>query len=312
MSFARQREPLLVGALIASVLLHLLLGALLAWLPRLYREPVRTEPIFVEVLPPRTPPPSPQRPRELETPRQPEPVQGREQPAKRLAEQDQVVERETAPEGRDAEDRQRSTRAPRPQAPPAPVLTPPATVTAPALPAQPGSEPQQTPSSQGIRPSTALPAPARTPSLEELTTLPSATVARMESDWRQKYREGTAKGDTVWLDTEQDLLISFFRRFKTNLYNVWNYPERAKQLEEQGRCLLRISVSRQGRIEGVELLESSGSYDLDQEAIRAVHAGQPYGPLPAAYPHPQLNIMGYFSYHLTKGFKYPGRIYGER
>ena len=137
-----------------------------------------------------------------------------------------------------------------------------------------------------------------------------ATMARLESDWQRKLREGVQKGDTVWLDTEQDLLISFFRRFKANIYNVWNYPERARLREEQGECLLRIVVSRRGTIDSVELLQSSGSRDLDEEAMRAVRKGAPYGPLPSAYPHPQLKIMAYFSYHLSKGIKYPGRIYG--
>ena len=132
-------------------------------------------------------------------------------------------------------------------------------------------------------------------------------MARLDQDWRRKLREGVAKGDTVWLDTEQDLLISFFRRFRTNIYNVWRYPERARLREEQGTCLLRIVVSRQGTIDDVELLESSGSYDLDQEAMRAVRKGQPYGPLPAAYPHPQLNIMTYFRYSLNRTFIYGGQ-----
>ncbi len=119
------------------------------------------------------------------------------------------------------------------------------------------------------------------------------------------------RGDTVWLDTEQDLLISFFKRFRDNIYLVWNYPEGARLREEQGRCLLRIVVSREGAIEDVQLLESSGSRELDDEAARAVRKGQPYGPLPQAYPHHRLNIMAYFNYTLSKGFKYPGRISGE-
>jgi len=45
--------------------------------------------------------------------------------------------------------------------------------------------------------------------------------------------------------------------------------------EEEGQCLLRIVVSRQGAIEDVQLLESSGSRDLDEEAMRAVRKGSP-------------------------------------
>ncbi|NJC88213.1 MAG: energy transducer TonB, partial [Desulfuromonas sp.] len=176
-----------------------------------------------------------------------------------------------------------------------------------------GSETPPRPTSPtGEFPPAQAPAGRRSrPTLDQLTTLTPTTMARIEKDWRRKYREGVQKGDTVWLDTEQDLLISFFKRFKDGIYRVWNYPERARQLEEQGTCLLRITVSRQGTIDNVELLESSGSFYLDEEAMRAVRKGQPYGPLPAAYPNEQLHIMAHFRYSLSRGIKYPGRITGE-
>jgi protein TonB len=297
MELSRRQNLLIAGFLLLSLLLHLLL--LLVPETGLLRQTEKPEPVYVEVRPPQ------RRDRELDLPVKPPPPKPRETPAKRLAEQDQVVKHETAPIGKDTEDTPRSVRAPRPRVEP---NTPPAP---PAMPTP--TETRQPASALGDRPTTVQrPAPARKPSLEELTTLSPTTMARLESDWRHKYREGIAKGDTVWLDTEQDLLISFFKRFRTNIYNVWNYPEQARLREEQGECLLRIVVSRQGGIDNVELLESSGSYELDEEALRAVRKGAPYGPLPAAYPHPQLNIMAYFRYGLSKTFKYPGRISGER
>lgn len=296
----RNRQNLLIAAfLLLSLLLHLLL--LLIPETGLLRRAEPSKPVYVEMRPPE------RRDRELDLPVRPTPPRPRETPARRFAEQDQVVKRETAPPGADAEDRQRSSRAPRPQSPPASATAP-----SPVLPAppaiQPPPEPQRPISPNGERPATVQSptAPRQAPSLQELTTLTPTTVARLERDWRRKLREGVEKGDTVWLDTEQDLLISFFRRFRTNIYNVWNYPERARLREEQGTCLLRIVVSRQGTIDDVELLESSGSYDLDQEAIRAVRKGQPYGPLPSAYPHPQLNIMAYFNYTLNRRVIYGG------
>lgn len=294
MTLNRRQNLLIAGFLLLSLLLHLLL--LLIPETGLLRPGEPPKQLVVEVRPQQ------QRQRELDLPPQLPPPKPRETPAKRLAEQDQVVKRETAPEGRDTEDRPRSIRAPQPQTAPAPTPVPAA---------PPGlrlpDAPQRPPSADGDRPA-AVPQPEGrpTPSLKELTTLAPTTVARLESDWRRKLREGVEKGDTVWLDTEQDLLISFFKRFRTNIYNVWNYPERARMREEEGQCLLRIVVSRQGTIDNVELLESSGSYDLDQEAIRAVRKGQPYGPLPAAYPHPQLNIMAYFRYSLSRRIIYGG------
>lgn len=294
MPLNRRQNLLIAGFLLLSLLLHLLL--LLVPETGLLRQAESPRQMVVEVRPPQ------QRQRELDLPARPPAPKPRATPAKRLAEQDRVVKRETAPQGKDPEDRPRSARTPQPSAPPAPA-PPPGTPTPPGL--RLPEAPQRLPGADGNHPAAvAQPERRPAPSLKELTTLAPSTVARLESDWRRKLREGVEKGDTVWLDTEQDLLISFFKRFRTNIYNVWNYPERARQRDEEGQCLLRIVVSRQGVIENVELLESSGSRDLDEEAMRAVRQGQPYGPLPAAYPHPQLNIMAYFRYNLSRRIIY--------
>jgi len=119
-----------------------------------------------------------------------------------------------------------------------------------------------------------------------------------------------AKGDTVWLDTEQDLLISFMRRFRDNIYGVWNYPAPAAERGQEGTCLLRITVNRRGDVENVELIESSGSPLLDNEAMRAVRLGATYGPLPQSYPNQLLHIMAFFQYNLNRvSYRRPVRIY---
>ncbi len=289
-------DLLLAGFVLLSLLLHLLLLLLPGGLLRPAERP--ETPLYVEVRP------SQQRDRELDLPPRPAPPRPRDTPAKRLAPQDQMVKREQAPAGRDGEERRprivipterpaRSLPAPRPAKSAVPAETPPLT------------RPEAT---SGDLPVEAPPPASRpAPSLKELTTLSPGQLARLERDWRSKLREGVEKGDTVWLDTEQDLLISFFRRFRTNIYNVWNYPDGARRRGEQGQCLLRIIIGRQGTVDSVELLESSGSAALDEEALRAVRKGAPYGPLPSAYPHAQLKIMGYFRYSLNQR-----DIYGER
>jgi protein TonB len=292
MDSKRRQDLLIASFLLLSLLLHLLLMLLPE--TALLRPAVPPQPVYVEMRPPQ------RRERELDLPVRPPPPKPRETPAKRLGPQDQVVKRETAPPGEDSEDQQPRVQMPRPQVQ-QPSSPEPPTETA-------AGEPQRPLSPQGDRPAAVRsPSPSRTPSLKELTTLSPTTMARLERDWRKKLREDVQKGDTVWLDTEQDLLISFFRRFRTNIYNVWNYPERARMREEEGQCLLRIVISRQGTVDSVELLQSSGSRDLDEEAVRAVRMGAPYGPLPSAYQHPQLKIMAYFRYTLNRRV-----IYGER
>ena len=116
------------------------------------------------------------------------------------------------------------------------------------------------------------------------------------------------------MDSQQDLLISFMRRFRTYIYNVWNYPTAAAQRNQQGTCLVRITIDRRGNVVDVQLLESSGHRVLDEETIRAVRKGATYGPLPRSYQHEELKIMAFFEYRLGSQVnrsyrRRPGQIY---
>jgi protein TonB len=50
------------------------------------------------------------------------------------------------------------------------------------------------------------------------------------------------------------------------------YPDRAKRDHEQGRVILRVDVSAEGRAAGVAILRTSGFPDLDQSAAEAVRS----------------------------------------
>lgn len=304
MTSEQRQNRIILGFILLSLLLHLLL--LLLPEHRLFPDEPTPEPVYVEVRPPQ------QQERELDLPIRKELEKPREKPAKRLAERDQVVEKEQAPEGQDTEDREQVVRSPKPEpvAPPEQEPTP-RTVEAEKttkpdleLPFTPDgwkqkSEPKQT---------------REVPDLKSLTQISPDTLSRIESDWRRKYRADVERGDTVWMDSQQDLLFSFMRRFRTNIYNVWNYPSAAAQRNQQGTCLLRITIDRKGNVSNVQLLESSGHRILDEEAMSAVRQGATYGPLPRAYKHDDLKIMAFFDYRLSGNIsrssrRRPGSIY---
>jgi protein TonB len=269
MTAEQRQNRLVLGFILLSLLLHLLL--LLVPKDKLFPVDRTEEPVYVEVRPPQP------RDRELDLPMREELEKPREKPAKRLAEKDQVVEKEMAPEGKDVEDRQRTVRAPEPvrKAPPPAEPKPPKK----AVPQEAEPTPPAPATPEGWLPRPAEKPSPQVPDLQTLTQISPDTLAKIESDWRLKYRADIEKGDTVWMDTQQDLLFSFMRRFRTNVYNVWNYPDSSARRNEQGTCLVRITVDRQGNIADVELLESSGHRALDDEAVRAIRKGASYGPL---------------------------------
>lgn len=316
MNVNNRQSPLLLGFIGFSLLLHLLV---LLLLPQrdLFPDPVRREPVVVEVRPPPVLP----RERELDLPVRPELERPRETPARRLGPADQIVDKETAPSGDAPEDRRPDApvppaAAPKPAqtAPPRPERRPQAEASArearpaprpsPARPAETGPRPSPEAAEPASRPAPPAPPTAAVPDLQALLQLPQTTVARLENEWRQKYRPEVEKGTAVWLDTEKDLLISFFQRFRNNIYGVWNYPVRARDRGEEGTCLLRVTIHRDGTVREVKVMEGSGSSILDEEAVAAVRKGSPYGALPRAYEEEFLTIFAFFDYRLTRRIIY--------
>lgn len=262
MSPSYRQDIVLAAFAILSLLLHLLLLYVLP-ADRLMVAPAKEQPVVVEVRPPQ------QQRREIDTPPEVFPPQPRQQPAKRLAPVDQVVPRETAPKGTATDDRQ-------PSAPAVSKLPPPTS---------------ERRAATGQR---------SAPSPESLDLgLPQTTQERLRGEVARKNRQDVEEGEAVWLDTEKDLLASFFKRFRDNIYQVWNYPRSAAERGESGVCLLKIVINQDGSVENVDILEKTGFPTLDREAVAAVYRGASYGNLPSSYPKDQLTIMAYFQYRLT-------------
>src|SRR3546814_16495910 len=59
-----------------------------------------------------------------------------------------------------------------------------------------------------------------------------------------------------------------------------NYPEQARQRRLQGRLVLTVSVRRDGSVQAIEVVESSGIALLDQSALRIVRLAEPFPTLP--------------------------------
>ncbi|HEY7746566.1 MAG TPA: TonB family protein [Desulfuromonadales bacterium] len=297
MQLDRHQNALLPGFITVSLLLHLLLIYLLPE-RSLFPPPPAKEPVVVELLP--TVPPKPGA-RELDLP--PATAETpRTRPAKRLGAVDRQVERESAPKGDSPEDSM--PRTARPATRPAPPAA--RTETAPQAPAAAVKRP----AGEGPAATEAPPSPEQRPDVSMKTLMTSAeraaenVAAQQVAEMRRKYREDVEQGDAVWLDTEKDLLISFFKRFRDNIYGVWNYPRQAAERGEEGTCLLKITINRDGTVKDVRLMEPSGHRDLDEEAMAAVRKGAPYGKLPAAYKEEVLNIFAFFQYNLTRRIIY--------
>jgi TonB family protein len=90
--------------------------------------------------------------------------------------------------------------------------------------------------------------------------------------------------------------ISYFASIKRKIELVWQYPYEAAVAGIQGELTLDFVIARGGTVNSIELVRSSGSKILDDEAIRSIRKAAPFDPIPAHYKIPSLQIRGRFVY----------------
>ncbi|MFQ6671669.1 MAG: TonB family protein [Candidatus Tectimicrobiota bacterium] len=144
---------------------------------------------------------------------------------------------------------------------------------------RPTPTPLPQPPSQGI------------PQLRKLPLLSGADLERYA-----RLDQHAQESEVVSLDTRDFRYISYFATIKRQIELVWNYPEEAARAGIFGELMLRFTLLRDGRLEEVRLLRSSGSRILDEEAIRAVKVANPYNPFPKRITKKRLYINAVFSY----------------
>jgi len=90
--------------------------------------------------------------------------------------------------------------------------------------------------------------------------------------------------------------ISYFASIKRKIELVWQYPYEAAVAGIQGELTLDFVIERSGALKSVDLVRSSGSKILDDEAIRSLRVAAPFDPIPADYKIEKLEIRGRFVY----------------
>ena len=88
----------------------------------------------------------------------------------------------------------------------------------------------------------------------------------------------------------EDFQFTFYvERMLALIESVWYRPPATGAT----RARVRFTIARNGRVEGIQLEESSGVPSFDRAALRALYAANPLPPLPPAYGQPSLTV------HLT-------------
>lgn len=85
-----------------------------------------------------------------------------------------------------------------------------------------------------------------------------------------------------------------------------NYPDEARHRNLVGQLLMTVAVRRDGSVERIDIIRSSGYPVLDEAALRIVRLGEPYPPLPDT--DEKIEIL-----HITRTWEFqPGNVLRNR
>jgi protein TonB len=59
-----------------------------------------------------------------------------------------------------------------------------------------------------------------------------------------------------------------------------NYPSELRRKKLHGDLVLTVGIDRNGAVESIDVMRSSGIQEIDQAAINIVRMAAPYAPLP--------------------------------
>lgn len=105
---------------------------------------------------------------------------------------------------------------------------------------------------------------------------------------------------TVDLNTTEYKYISYFTKLKERIYQVWKYPRESQISREQGDLRIVFTLRKDGYLENVKIIESSGFENLDREVLRTIRVAAPYNPFPESWDEEKLKIPATFDYKLPR------------
>jgi len=111
---------------------------------------------------------------------------------------------------------------------------------------------------------------------------------------------GGLREDTVDLGSSDTKYISYLYKIKRKILQIWEYPPKAYEKNEEGVAVIKMSLDAGGNVIATNLVSSSGSALLDEGALGIVRAAAPFDSLPYNYGLERLHIVASFRYKLEE------------
>lgn len=131
-------------------------------------------------------------------------------------------------------------------------------------------------------------------------------AAEIERDSQSYARRPRRK--FIAANTAEYEFASYMRAWVTRVERIGNlnYPDEARRRNLEGQLLMTVAIRRDGTVERIDIIRSSGYPVLDEAALRIVRLGEPYPPLPETSD--RIDIL-----HITRTWEFePGNVLRNR
>jgi protein TonB len=120
----------------------------------------------------------------------------------------------------------------------------------------------------------------------------SLALAKLANEYSQKQSLQARKNRHKFItaSTQEYAYAQYMNEWVRKVERVGNanYPEQALLDQMSGQLILTVAIRRDGRIEGITVVKSSGNKVLDGAAVKIVRLSEPFAALPATQEDPSV------------------------
>lgn len=103
-----------------------------------------------------------------------------------------------------------------------------------------------------------------------------------EQDRRRQWKSRLPKREFISANTKEYEFASYMSAWVSKVERIgnMNYPSELRQKKLHGDLVLTVGIQKNGTVESIDVMRSSGIQEIDRAAIHIVQLAAPYSPLP--------------------------------
>lgn len=108
------------------------------------------------------------------------------------------------------------------------------------------------------------------------------------------------KPEIKFAEEKNKVLQNYLASVRKKIESKKRYPISARNANIEGRAELKLTILKDGRLDKVEIIRSSGSEILDNSALESIQKASPFSPIPDILGQDKIEISISLVYNLEK------------